>query len=453
MSRRLPARALGLLITVLAIALIGSTRPTESLAVQETQLNASPIQHVVIIYQENHAFDDVLGAVCEVRATPCDGYTGPVTFEDGVTAQNIVEPDIVPDITHNPDAQQLAIDNRWDHVPGCKQPPYPCISHFLPENIPNLAALADTFAVSDRTFAVGKSASFGAHVTLAAGTFDGFAGFNPKDGLFGVDPGPGWGCPSNRDALWGPPDDLTYQPSCVPDQQGRGPYRESLVPYVPTIMQRVEQAGMTWHIYEGLFADTSDTKWSVCPYFYWCYRNRSDRSHDSSDLDFLAAAASGTLPTLSILLPTKVTAQHNLSSMALGDNYIGRMAAAIENSPEWDSTALFITYDDCGCFYDHVTPPDGMGLRNPVVIVSPWAKPGYTDSVVGVQPYSMLAFVQHTFGLASLTQAVDDAYDYSGAFDFTQRPIAGVPITRTPVSAAERARLKVLAPRFEDDPT
>jgi phospholipase C len=347
----------------------------------------------------------------------------------------------------------MALENRWDHIPGCKQAPYACITHLLPENIPNLAALADSFAVSDRTFAAGDAASFGAHVTLGAGTIDGFAGFNPKDGLFGVAPGPGWGCPSNRDALWGPPDDLTYQPSCVPDQQGRGPYRPSEVPYVPTIMQRVEQAGRTWHIYEGLFPTSSDTIWSICPYFYWCYHNRYDASHDSSDKDFVTAAASGTLPDLSILLPTKVTAQHNLDSMAVGDNYIGRMVAAVENSPEWDSTAVFITYDDCGCFYDHVTPPAGMGLRNPMVIVSPWAKPGYTDSVDAIQPYSMLAFVQHTFGLASLTQAVDNAYDYSDAFDFGQHPLAGVPMTTTRVSAAERERLKELRPRFEDDPT
>ena len=54
--------------------------------------------------------------------------------------------------------------------------------------------------------------------------------------------------------------------------------------------------------------------------------------------------------------------QHNNMSMAVGDNWIGQVVTAIEDGPDWNSTAIFITYDDCGCFYDHVTPglnPDG----------------------------------------------------------------------------------------------
>src|SRR5689334_1861918 len=104
MDRRIPFRSTGLLLAALVVALVGTSRPTESLAAAQTDPEAdSPIQHVVIIYQENHSFDDVLGAVCQARSNPCDGYTGPVTFADGVTAPNVVEPDIVPDIMHNPD--------------------------------------------------------------------------------------------------------------------------------------------------------------------------------------------------------------------------------------------------------------------------------------------------------------------------------------------------------------
>ena len=50
------------------------------------------------------------------------------------------------------------------------------------------------------------------------------------------------------------------------------------------------------------------------------------------------------------------------------------------SGPEWNSTAIFITYDDCGCFYDEVSPPAGLGIRVPMVIVSPYARPGFTDS-------------------------------------------------------------------------
>jgi phospholipase C len=94
-----------------------------------------------------------------------------------------------------------------------------------------------------------------------------------------------------------------------------------------------------------------------------------------------------------------------------------------------------------------------MGPRNPMVIVSPWARPAYTDSRVAVQPYSMLAFLQHNFGLASLTTAVDQSYDYMSSFDFSQQPLVGPAMTTTRIPAAERAKLARLLPTFEDDPT
>ncbi len=419
------------------------------------ELASSPIQHVVIIYQENHAFDDVLGAVCEQRTNPCNGYTGPVTFADGVTADNIVQPDVVPIIVHDPDSQQLALDDNWDQINGCETPPYSCISHSDPANIPNLAALADTFTVSDATFAAGHSASFGAHVTLAAGTFDGYLGYNPVASVTGAKPRNGWGCQSRLDDLWssghGNP---SYQPACIPTQSGQGPYRKTKVPYTPTIMEQMESAGLSWHLYEGESqTKPPKTNFSICTYFAWCWLDRFNLQYESSYADFLSAASSGTLPNLSILIPDGGLSQHNGTSMTKGDNYIGEMANAVMNGPEWDSTALFITYDDCGCFYDHVTPPPNLGLRNPMVIVSPWAKADGVDSATAVQPYSMLSFVDAVFGMPPLSANVGSAYDYSGAFDFSQEPLAGPRMTHTKISAQERRELAKLAPMVEDDPT
>jgi hypothetical protein len=66
--------------------------------------------------------------------------------------------------------------------------------------------------------------------------------------------------------------------------------------------------------------------------------------------------------------------------MAVGDNWIGQVVSAIENGPQWSSTAIFLTYDDCGFFYDHVAPPSGLGIRVPMIIASPCARPGYTSA-------------------------------------------------------------------------
>jgi phospholipase C len=219
-------------------------------------------------------------------------------------------------------------------------------------------------------------------------------------------------------------------------------------------MERVEGARLSWHIYQGAASHKpADNNFSICTYFYWCYRNRFKTTYDSSTDDFISAAQSGRLPNVSFILPDDGLSQHNNTSMSKGDNYIGQMVSAAENGPEWGSTAVFITYDDCGCFYDHVPPPNGLGFRNPMVIVSPYAKPVYTDSTTAVQPYSMLAFIQHDFGLASLTPAVDAAYDYMGSFDFTQTPLAGPAMVHTNIPKSERVRLAKLLPTIEDDPT
>ena len=54
--------------------------------------------------------------------------------------------------------------------------------------------------------------------------------------------------------------------------------------------------------------------------------------------------------------------------MATGENWIGKAASAIENGPQWQSTAVFLTLDDCGCFYDELAPPAGLGIRVPMIL-------------------------------------------------------------------------------------
>ena len=84
--------------------------------------------------------------------------------------------------------------------------------------------------------------------------------------------------------------------------------------------------------------------------------------------------------------------------MAVGDNWIGQVVSAIETGPDWASTAIFLTWDDCGCFYDHVAPPTGLGIRVPMIMISPYVKAGTTDSNVASFA-SVLAFTETVFGL------------------------------------------------------
>src|SRR5215475_6703191 len=91
---------------------------------------------------------------------------------------------------------------------------------------------------------------------------------------------------------------------------------------------------------------------------------------------------SGNLPAFSVITPSGShvgDSEHNGFSITAGDDWIGKIAATLMNGPEWGSTVLFITWDDCGCFYDHARPginPDGtrQGPRVPLVIISPYVK-------------------------------------------------------------------------------
>lgn len=397
----------------------------------------NPIKHVVLIYVENHTFDSVLGRYCFVaKARGCDGaITG--KLPDGTRRVLTDQPDIVPEVNHRGRDQIRAINggtmDGWTEINGCRptaEPgkehsyPYGCYTQLARPNveIPSMMKMVRQFAISDRTFQLGHTTSWHAHMALGAATLDGFAedpGINPEQSLFTSQVGPGWGCNSFKDVVWS---DGTFKrkvPSCVPDATGNGPYRTSPVAYVPTIMDRMDAAGVSWRIYDG---DRSQgAKWAICPTFYNC-ANSSQRFKVVEDADFAVHAAKPTMPTVSIVIPHGSNSQHNVASMLQGDNWIASKVQAVMNGPNWNSTAIFITYDDCGCFYDHVPPPAGLGLRVPMVIVSPYAKAGYTDHNVA-SVVSMLAFIEHTFGLPPLQPSDATAYDYSQSFDYTQAPI------------------------------
>src|SRR5262249_31741568 len=131
--------------------------------------------------------------------------------------------------------------------------------------------------------------------------------------------------------------------------------------------------------------------------------------------DFARDARRGTLSALSILIPYPDKSQHNGHSLMAGDNWIAKNVDAVMQGPEWESTAIFLTYDDCGCFYDPLKPPPGEGIRVPMVIVSPYAKPGFVDHTPATLS-SILAFVEHSFGISPLPGGADaGAYDYAAA--------------------------------------
>jgi phospholipase C len=98
---------------------------------------------------------------------------------------------------------------------------------------------------------------------------------------------------------------------------------------------------------------------------------------------FYAAAASGHLPAVSWITPTQAVSEHPPALVSRGQAYVTGLINAVMRGPDWNSTAIFLTWDDWGGFYDHVAPPrvdqNGYGLRVPALVISPYARKGFID--------------------------------------------------------------------------
>ncbi len=99
--------------------------------------------------------------------------------------------------------------------------------------------------------------------------------------------------------------------------------------------------------------------------------------------NFYAAAENGTLPAVSWIDPNGKVSEHPTALVSTGQSYVTGLINAVMHSPDWSSTAIFLSWDDWGGFYDHVVPPtvdqNGYGLRVPGIVISPYAKQGYID--------------------------------------------------------------------------
>jgi phospholipase C len=166
--------------------------------------------------------------------------------------------------------------------------------------------------------------------------------------------------------------------------------------------------------------------------------------------DFYPAAEHGTLPAVSWIAPSQPDSDHPPANLAVGQAYVTNLIDTIMKGPDWDSTAIFLTWDDWGGFYDHVVPPQvdsyGYGLRVPSLVISPYARSGYVDhQTLSFDAYNK--FIEDDFlSGARLDPATDGRADprpdvrenasilgnLTADFDFSQKPRPPVPLSPHP---------------------
>jgi phospholipase C len=165
--------------------------------------------------------------------------------------------------------------------------------------------------------------------------------------------------------------------------------------------------------------------------------------------DYFTAAAGGTLPSVSWVMPGVGYSEHPPLAIERGQAWVTRVVNAAMKGPDWNSTAIFLTWDDWGGFYDHVIPPrvdrNGYGLRVPGIMISPWARSGTVDAqTLSFDAY--LKFIEDRFcggqrisstdGRADSRPTVRESVpvlgDLSQEFDFTQTPLPPLILDPTP---------------------
>src|SRR3989440_114599 len=369
-----------LLVTVLVVILVagvGTWRLLPLFASNHHVKNttSTAIQHVVIIMMENHTFDNLFGTFPNANGVALPLAANPMRS----------------DIDHGGASLNAAMDGgNMDEFPtrGTNQ--------YTQSDIPNYWSYATQFGLGDNFFTSISSSSAPNHMAMVAGQTGGIFESTQQQG-----------CKSQQNTL-------IYSKNLAGKNYWSYPCYN-----VNSLPQLLTQNGISWKYY------TKPPLWDAPQMIQGLYQSPND-IHDPSQ--FARDVQAGNMAAVSWINPSSaVLADHPPYPLQAGQNFATQQINAVMNSPYWSSTAIFLSWDDWGGFYDHVQPPqiDGLGLgpRTSLIVISPYAKSGYISHQVG-EFASFDKFIEENWGLPNLGQrdastSISDLMDY---FDFTQTP-------------------------------
>ena len=179
-----------------------------------------------------------------------------------------------------------------------------------------------------------------------------------------------------------------------------------------------------------------------CPTSTPCSRTTSSATSRSLH-SFFSAARNGTLPAVSWIVPNGAVSEHPPALVSAGQTYVTGLINAIMRSPDWKSTAIFLSWDDWGGFYDHVDPPrvdqNGYGLRVPGLVISPYARRGYIDHQT-LSSDAYVKFIEDDFLGGQRLDPMTDGRPDPAARRPRERAAARRPRASTSTSPSRRGR-------------
>jgi phospholipase C len=323
----------------------------------------------------------------------------------------------------------------WNKTPLFRQMAF---SYVQKSDIQPYWTMATQYALGDNTFSSNNGPTFPSHQFLVAGE-SGHATEVPN--------GQVWGCDAPKDTTVNL---LAYGPA-VPPVFGKAAGHEVAGPFpcfsYPTVVANLDANNITWKYY----AQGTGSGRNLEPFEandpIWTGPDKANIV--SPDTTVLKDIAAGNLPQVAWVTPSGKNSDHpGPGSGSLGPSWVASIVNAIGASKYWNSTAIIIMWDEWGGWFDEVVPPqfadpqsgayEGLGFRVPVIVVSPYARAGYV-SHDRHEIASTLKFIEETFGLPEIGSCTNRSTEYADCradgfddmFDYTQQPIVFQPISAT----------------------
>jgi len=200
-----------------------------------------------------------------------------------------------------------------------------------------------------------------------------------------------------------------------------------------TLGDELDAAGLSWRFYTSSYQKPVSGFWSGYQAVKHIFKG-PDWHKDviMPQSRFLRDVRAGKLAAFTWITPLCPDSDHPICGGGYGPSWVTSLVDAVGESKFWETTAIFVQWDDWGGFYDHVKPPyrgyDGLGFRVPLLVISPYAKKDHV-SHVQYETASVLRFAEDLFGLAQLTDADRRATSPAkDCFDFSAPPRKFVPI-------------------------
>ncbi len=438
-----PLLAIGVILVLTTPGVIGDIVPVSKdgtvfgLAGMPTQQAFNhAIKHIIVLMMENHAFDNYFGTYCQKKGPYCSmkvngippGTCVPkypnnpsrgcvVPFPLGIHNLSIHQP-LPHDYNSSIESYNNGSMNGFYQAEGSGIYPF---GYYNAKTAPLMWDFAEEYAMGDDFFGSDLSSSLPNHWYLVAGQ-------TPLEVQY-----------------------HTFKTSIGAYTANRSLYLNE-ANNTTAIEDLLANTSISWGWYDHPIANnysnaigslnpngprgTALLLWNPLAAKAESYNNPKLHSHFDSNTQFFSAAAAGTLPQISFLIPPGARSDHPPWSTAAAQGYIASVIDAVEDGPEWNSTALFITYDEYGGFYDNVAPPKALGtnltlgFRLPFIVVSPYAKENYVSHSLGY-PDAILRLIEDRFGLPCLTAMDCNAPSLLQYFDFNQAPRPPIPFPTT----------------------